>query len=119
MGLSFDQASPDHYTFSRFRSRLSYDTMCVINHEFLSQFAAKGMTINEVIAVGARLVQSASHPISKEKLEEEKKKRETPERKLDKWDSKLPLDIEKNILLYFPDNKDVLISINLNQERMH
>ena len=42
------------------------------------------MTINEVIAVGARLVQSDSHPISKEKLEEEKKKRETPEEKLDK-----------------------------------
>ena len=40
--------------------------------------------INEGIAVDARLVKSASHPRSKEKLEEEKKIRETPEGKLDK-----------------------------------
>ena len=84
LGLSFDQRSPDHSTFSRFRSRLSHDTMRLINHELLSQFAAKGLTINEGIAVDARLVQSASHPLSKEKLEEEKKKRETPEGNLDK-----------------------------------
>ena len=55
----------------------------MINHELLSQFASKGLTINEGIAVDARLVQSASHPISKEKLKEEKQKRETPEGKLD------------------------------------
>ena len=58
--------------------------MRLINHELLSQFAARGLTINEGIAVDARLVQSASHPMSKEKLEEEKRKRETPEGKLDK-----------------------------------
>jgi IS5 family transposase len=84
LGLSFDQRSPDHSTFSRFRSRLSHDTMRLINHELLSQFSSRGLTINEGIAVDARLVQSASHPRSKEKLEEEKKKRETPEGKLDK-----------------------------------
>jgi IS5 family transposase len=49
----------------------------MINHEILSQFASKGFTINEGVAVDARLVKSASHPISKEKLEEEKQKRET------------------------------------------
>jgi len=53
--------------------------MRLINHELLSQFSSRGLTINEGIAVDARLVQSASHPRSKEKLEEEKKKRETPE----------------------------------------
>jgi IS5 family transposase len=84
LGLSFDQRSPDHSTFSRFRSRLSHDTMRLINHELLSQFASRGLAITEGIAVDARLVQSASHPRSKEKLEEEKKKRETPEGKLDK-----------------------------------
>jgi IS5 family transposase len=36
LGLSFDQRSPDHPTFSRFRSRLSQDTMLLINHELLS-----------------------------------------------------------------------------------
>lgn len=82
--IPFDQPSPDHSTFSRFRSRFSQDAMRAVNNEILSQFAAKGLTINEGIAVDARLVQSASHPRSKEKLEEEKKIRETPEGKLDK-----------------------------------
>jgi IS5 family transposase len=84
LGLSFDQPSPDHSTFSRFRSRFSKDTMRMINHELLSQFASKGLTINEGVAIDARLVQSASHPLSQKKLEEEKKKKETPEGKLDK-----------------------------------
>ena len=56
----------------------------MINHELLSQFAAKGLTINEGIAIDARLVQSASHPLSQKNLEEEKEKRETPKDKLDK-----------------------------------
>ena len=84
LGLSFDDPAPDHSTFSRFRGRFSKDNMRMINHELLSQFAAKGLTINEGIAIDARLVQSASHPLSQKKLEEEKKKRETPEGKLDK-----------------------------------
>jgi len=84
LGLSFDDPAPDHSTFSRFRGRFSKDTMRMINHELLSQFASKGLTINEGIAVDARLVQSASHPISKEKLKEEKQKRETPAGKLNK-----------------------------------
>ncbi|MGO9136794.1 MAG: hypothetical protein ACLQBC_03880 [Syntrophales bacterium] len=58
--------------------------MRLINHELFSQFASRGLTINEGIAVDARLVESASRPLSKEKLEEEKKKRETPEGKLDR-----------------------------------
>jgi len=56
----------------------------MINHELLSQFADKGLTINEGIAIDARLVQSASHPMGKEKLKEEKQKRETPAGKLNK-----------------------------------
>jgi IS5 family transposase len=47
LGLSFNQPSPDHCTFSRFRSRFFKDTMRMINHELLSQFASKGLTINE------------------------------------------------------------------------
>jgi len=56
----------------------------LINHELLSQFAAKGLTINEGIAIDARLVQSASSPLSNERLKEEKTNRETPEGKVDK-----------------------------------
>ena len=84
LGLSFDQSSPDHSTFSRFRSRLSKDAMAKINSDVLMQFTARGVTINEGIAIDARLVQSASSPLSKERLKEEKNKRETPEGKVDK-----------------------------------
>jgi IS5 family transposase len=84
LGLSFDNPAPDHSTFSRFRKRLSKDTMRLINHELLLQFAAKGLTINEGIAIDARLVQSASHPLNTEKLKEEKRKRQTPEGTLNK-----------------------------------
>jgi len=58
--------------------------MRIINHELLSQFAAKGLTINEGIAIDARLVQSASHPLKTEKLEEERLKKQTPEGMVDK-----------------------------------
>jgi IS5 family transposase len=58
--------------------------MRLVNNELLSQFATKGLTINEGIAIDARLVQSASRPISEEKLKEERQKRETPEGQLDK-----------------------------------
>ena len=84
LGLSFDDPAPDHSTFSRFRGRFSKDNMRMINHELLSQFAARGLTINEGIAIDARLVQSASHPLKSEKREEEKLKKQTPEGKLDK-----------------------------------
>ena len=84
LGLSFDDPAPDHSTFSRFRGRFSKENMRMINHELLSQFAAKGFTINEGIVIDARLVQSASHPLSKERLQEEKLKKQTPEGKLDK-----------------------------------
>jgi IS5 family transposase len=89
LGLSFDDSAPDHSTFSRFRGRFSKDNMRMINHELLSQFAAKGLTINEGIAIDARLVQSASHPLSNERLQEEKLKKQTLEGKLDKNDKAL------------------------------
>lgn len=89
LGLSLDDPAPDHSTFSRFRGRFSKDTMRMINNELLNQFASKGLTINEGIAIDARLVQSASHPITKEKLKKEKQKRETTSGKLDKNGSTL------------------------------
>jgi len=84
LGLSVDQPSPDHSTFCRFRNRFSPEIMKLINNELLVQFASRGLTINEGIAIDARLVQSASRPLSEEKLEKEQNKRETPEGKLDK-----------------------------------
>jgi len=84
LGLSFSDPSPDHSTFSRFRSRLSQKAIDQINSEILLQFEKQGLTINEGIAVDARLVQSASHPISNDKRKDLKEKRNTPEGKLDK-----------------------------------
>ena len=55
-----------------------------INTEILCQFQAKGLTINEGIAVDARLVQSASRPLSNDELKKQRDKRNSPEGKLDK-----------------------------------
>jgi IS5 family transposase len=84
LGLSFSKPSPDHSTFSRFRARLSKKAMDQINSEILRQFEAQGFTINEGIAVDARLVKSASRPISNDKIKETRDKHNTPEGKLDK-----------------------------------
>jgi transposase, IS5 family len=84
LGLSFDDPAPDHSTFSRFRGRFSKDIMRRINNELLHQFASRGLSIHEGVAIDARLVQSASRPLSTEKREEEIKKRGTPEGTRDK-----------------------------------
>ncbi|MGA8831476.1 MAG: IS5 family transposase [Desulfomonilaceae bacterium] len=84
LGLPFDHTSPDHSTFSRFRSRLSQEAMNWINNEVLQQFSQKGLAINEGIAIDARLIESASHPLSNDELEKQKEKRATPEGQVDK-----------------------------------
>ena len=84
LGLSFSHPSPDHSTFSRFRKRLSKNAMNQINSEILRQFESQGLTINEGIAIDARLVKSASRPMSNEKLKDYREKHNTPEGKLDK-----------------------------------
>jgi len=52
LGLPLDKPSPDHSTFSRFRSRLSEKAMRELNSEVLGQFARRGLKINEGIASG-------------------------------------------------------------------
>ena len=84
LGLTLDKPSPDHSTFSRFRSRLSKEAMINLNDEVLQEFTKRGLSINEGIAVDARLVKSASRPMSNDDLRELKEKRDTPEGKLDK-----------------------------------
>jgi IS5 family transposase len=82
--LPFDMPSPDHSTFSRFRKRLSKKAMIKINSEVLKQFDKEGLTINEGVAIDARLVQSASRPISNDGIKELREKRQTPEGKVDR-----------------------------------
>ena len=84
LGLPLDKPSPDHSTFSRFRSRLSKEAMIKLNNEVLQEFAKRGLSINEGIAVDARLVKSASKPLSNDDLKREKEKRDAPDGRLDK-----------------------------------
>jgi IS5 family transposase len=84
LGLAFDNPSPDHSTFSRFRKRLSKNAMNQINSAILRQFEQKGLNINEGVAIDARLVKSASRPVSNKKLKELREKHDTPEGRLDK-----------------------------------
>jgi hypothetical protein len=58
--------------------------MTQLNSAVLQQFSQKGLTINEGVAVDARLVQSASHPISNEVIKKQRELRNTPAGKLDK-----------------------------------
>lgn len=62
--LPMDVPSLDHSTFSRFRSRLSNEAMIKLNNVVLQEFAKRGLSIDEGMAVDARLVKSASRPLS-------------------------------------------------------
>ena len=55
LGLSLDKISPDHSTFSRFRNRIPKEAMTGLNNVVLQEFAKRGLSINEGIAVDARL----------------------------------------------------------------
>jgi IS5 family transposase len=98
LGLPLSKPSPDHSTFSRFRSRLSKQAMDQLNSEILRQFEGQGLTINEGVAVDARLVKSASRPLSNDQLKEVREQRNTPEGKLDKNGNlrKFSRDLESN-----------------------
>lgn len=84
LDLPMDYASPDHSTFLRFRKRLSKDAMVQINSVLLKQFYQQGISVNKGVAVDARLVKSASRPVSNKQIETLKQKLATPEGKLDK-----------------------------------
>ena len=98
LGLSSNEASPDHSTFSKFRKRLTKGKFDLIVGDILNQFADQGLIINEGIAIDARIVKSVSRSVTNKKLEEIKAKRQTPEGKLDKNGKPLKFtrDIESN-----------------------
>ena len=72
--------------------------MIQLNSNLLKQFHQHGLFVNEGVAVDARLVKSASRPLSNDQPEEVKKKFNTPEGKLDKNGNKkkFPRDIDSN-----------------------
>jgi IS5 family transposase len=63
---------------------LSEEARRELNTVVLQEFANRGLSIGEGIAVDARLVKSASRPVSKEGLMELKEKRESAEGEVDK-----------------------------------
>jgi IS5 family transposase len=84
LGLPLNKPSPDHSTFSRFRGRLSKDAMIQLNNVVLQEFAKRGLSIDEGVAVDARLVKSASKPMSNDRIREEKEKGGSSEGRFDK-----------------------------------
>ncbi len=58
--------------------------MIKLNNVVLQEFAKRGLSINEGIAVDARLVKSARKPLSNDELRKLKDKRVAPEGNLDK-----------------------------------
>jgi IS5 family transposase len=81
LGLSANQSSPDHSTFSKFRKRLTKGKFDLIVGDVLNRFSDQGLTINEGIAIDGRIVKSASRPMSKEQLKELKDKISAPKPK--------------------------------------
>jgi len=68
LGRPSNISSPDHSTFSRFRGRLSKGQFETITLNILKQFSAEGITINEGIAIDARIVKSACKPLATRNL---------------------------------------------------
>jgi IS5 family transposase len=82
IGLPLEDLSPDHSIISRFRDRVGKEALEKIHQEILEQFKRMGFSIEAGMAVDARLVRSASRPVSGKKLEalkEERKKSEEDE----------------------------------------
>lgn len=117
--LPFDMPSPDHSTFSRFRKRLSKAALTKVNSEVLNQFGEQGLSINEGIAMDARLVQSASRPVSSNQLRQLREKRQADEGKVDKNGRPLRFsrDIEsdrvvQNDIPYFGFKEHTSVDVN-------
>jgi len=72
--------------------------MIELNNVVLQEFEKRGFSINEGIAVDARLVKSASKPLSNNELKKLKDKRDTPDGKLDRNGNQLKFcrDSESN-----------------------
>ncbi len=98
LDLPWSSASPDHSTFSRFRGRLKRNDFDRITSDILNQFSEHGIKINEGIAVDARLVKSASRPVSSEKLKELREDRSEKGGSIDKNGnvSKFSRDVESD-----------------------
>jgi IS5 family transposase len=75
IGLPFSEPSPDHSIICRFRERIGKDTLEKVHQELLVQFDGLGFSIESGMAVDARVIKSASRPVSDKNLRDLKEKR--------------------------------------------
>jgi IS5 family transposase len=75
IGLPLSEPSPDHSIICRFRERIGKDVLEKVHHELLEQLNDLGFSIESGMAVDARVVRSASRPVSDRKLKELREKR--------------------------------------------
>jgi len=76
IGLPFREPSPDHSIICRFRERIGKDTLERIHHELLEQFSALGFSLESGMAVDARVIRSASRPVSTNNLDALREKKD-------------------------------------------
>ena len=67
LGVSSVEVSLEDSAFSKFRKRLTKGKFDLIGGNIRHQFAAQGLTINEGVAIDARVVKSAGRPVSNKK----------------------------------------------------
>jgi len=96
IGLPFGDPSPDHGVICRFRERMGAKVMERVHAELLAQLQMKGYSIDAGLAVDARLVRSASSPLSKEKLQEKREEKEHKEREGSGKPVKFRRDVESD-----------------------
>ncbi len=75
IGLPLSEPSPDHSIICRFRERIGKDVLEQVHHELLEQLNTLGFSIESGMAVDARVVKSASRPVSDRKLRDLREKR--------------------------------------------
>lgn len=75
IGLPFSEPSPDHSIICRFRERIGKDTLEKVHQELLMQFDGLGFSIESGMAVDARVIKSASRPVSDKNLRDLREKR--------------------------------------------
>ena len=75
IGLPFSEPSPDHSIICRFRERTGKETLEKVHHELLDQLSKLGFSIESGMAVDARVVRSASRPVSDRTLRELREQR--------------------------------------------
>jgi len=75
IGLPFSDPSPDHSILCRFRDRIGRKGLEKVFSELLKQFKNLGFSIESGLAVDARIIRSASRPVSRDKLDELREKR--------------------------------------------